>query len=123
MFIWDPSVRRQLWQIVRSLAFYAYQIEAHRFSANAVSVVVDTQYPFSDVLTTTITAAKPFKYLVRIPSWTSGGTISVNGVTSSVAPSNGLHTVNVPAGTTKLVLTIPAKITIGMSRSYNWIQS
>ncbi|CDO69653.1 hypothetical protein BN946_scf184851.g41 [Trametes cinnabarina] len=36
---------------------------------NKVSVAVDTLYPFSDSLATTITAEKPFTYYVRIPSW------------------------------------------------------
>ncbi|KAI0796217.1 hypothetical protein C8Q75DRAFT_711525 [Abortiporus biennis] len=80
---------------------------------NKVSVNVATIYPFSDTLTTTIQATKAFTYYVRIPSWVSKGTISVNGGrASSVSPINGLHAVKVPAGTTKLVLNIPADITI-----------
>lgn len=75
---------------------------------------VDTLYPFSDTLTTTLTAQKAFTYRVRIPSWVTGGTISVNGGTArAVSPSNGLHSVTVKAGTTKIVLNLPADITIG----------
>ena len=81
---------------------------------NKVSVTVDTLYPFSDTLTTTITAEKAFTYYVRIPSWVSKGTIAINGATpKSVSPSNGLHAVSVKAGTTKLVLDLPSEITIG----------
>ncbi|OJT11217.1 hypothetical protein TRAPUB_12261 [Trametes pubescens] len=79
---------------------------------NKVSVTVDTLYPFGDTLTTTIRAAKPFTYQVRIPSWVSKGTIAINGgAAHAVAPSNGLHAVSVQAGTTKLVLNLPADIT------------
>jgi hypothetical protein len=79
---------------------------------NDVSVTVDTLYPFSDTLTTTINAAKDFTYMVRIPGWTEGGTISVNGAEAqAVNPDNGLQSVSVKAGETKIVLTVPAKIT------------
>jgi len=84
-------------------------------TANQVNVVVDTQYPFSDTLTTTITAAKAFIYYVRIPGWVVGGTIAINGgAAKAVNPSNGLQAVNVGAGTTKFVLNLPAPITIGL---------
>jgi hypothetical protein len=80
---------------------------------NAVTVNVDTQYPFSDTLTTTITATKAFTYLVRIPSWVVGGTISINGAAANaVSPSNGLQSVSAAAGTTKFVLNLPAAITV-----------
>ncbi|KZV87063.1 hypothetical protein EXIGLDRAFT_724132 [Exidia glandulosa HHB12029] len=79
---------------------------------NAVTVTVDTQYPFSDTVKTTVKAAQAFTYLVRIPSWVVGGTIAVNGAkATAVAPSNGLHAVNIAAGTTSLVLNLPAPIT------------
>ncbi|KAJ7503065.1 hypothetical protein B0H11DRAFT_1987655 [Mycena galericulata] len=81
-------------------------------SQNAVTASVETLYPFGDTLTTTISAAKAFTYLVRIPSWVTKGTISVNGGPSeAVAPGeNGLHAVAVRAGTTTLVLKIPSEI-------------
>lgn len=81
---------------------------------NHVTVNVDTLYPFSDTLHTTITATKAFTYFVRIPSWVSGGTIAINGgKANAVNPSNGLQAVSVSPGTTTFVLNLPAKITIG----------
>ncbi len=75
---------------------------------------MDTLYPFSDTLTTTITAKNAFTYHVRIPSWVSKGTIAINGAApKSVSPKNGLHAVSVKAGTTKVVLDLPSDITIG----------
>ncbi|KII87289.1 hypothetical protein PLICRDRAFT_250880 [Plicaturopsis crispa FD-325 SS-3] len=80
---------------------------------NQVSVSVDTLYPFSDTITTTINAQKPFTHFVRIPSWVTGGTISVNdGAAESFSPQNGLHSVAAAAGTTKFVLNLPADITV-----------
>ncbi|KAF7762202.1 CAZyme family GH146 [Agaricus bisporus var. burnettii] len=82
-------------------------------SDNHVTVNVDTLYPFSDTLHTTITATKAFTYFVRIPSWVSGGTIAINGgKANAVNPSNGLQAVSVSPGTTTFVLNLPAKITI-----------
>ncbi|KJA17780.1 hypothetical protein HYPSUDRAFT_146022, partial [Hypholoma sublateritium FD-334 SS-4] len=82
-------------------------------SGNKVKAVVDTQYPFSDSLATTITATKAFTYYVRIPSWVVGGTIAVNGgAAKAVNPVNGLQAVAASAGTTKFVLELPAPITI-----------
>jgi len=81
---------------------------------NKVTVNVVTQYPFSDTLTTTISAAQAFTYYVRIPSWVSGGTISINGAAakSVVGNANGLQAVSVPAGSTSFVLNLPAPITL-----------
>ncbi|KAF9011853.1 hypothetical protein BDQ17DRAFT_792870 [Cyathus striatus] len=82
-------------------------------SSNRVSATVDTLYPFSDTLTTTITASKSFTYFVRIPGWVSGGTIAVNnGHAQPVRPVSGLHAVSINAGTTKFTLNLPAPITI-----------
>ncbi|KAL0946134.1 hypothetical protein HGRIS_012399 [Hohenbuehelia grisea] len=81
-------------------------------SGNKVTSNVDTLYPFSDTLTTTITATAAFTYYVRIPSWVVGGTIAINGAAAkAVTPSNGLQAVQVAAGTTKFVLNLPAPIT------------
>ncbi|PSR82587.1 hypothetical protein PHLCEN_2v6020 [Hermanssonia centrifuga] len=86
---------------------------SRQLEGNKVTASVDTLYPFSDTLSTTIKADKAFTYYVRIPSWVSAGTISVNGARAkSVAPSNGLHAVSIPAGTSTFVLSLPADITL-----------
>ena len=76
---------------------------------------VSTLYPFSDALDITVTAQKAFTYYVRIPSWTVGGTVTVNGGDAqSVTPGdNGLHAISVGEGTTKIALNLPADITVG----------
>ncbi|KAJ6573828.1 hypothetical protein DFH09DRAFT_915549 [Mycena vulgaris] len=81
-------------------------------SALWVDMTLYRLYPFSDTLTTTITAKSAFTYFVRIPSWVVGGTIAINGAApKAVAPVNGLQAVTVNAGTTTLVLQLPAPIT------------
>lgn len=85
-----------------------------RMLDNKVAVTVNTIYPFSDTLTTTITATKAFTYFIRIPSWTVGGTISINGKPrTAVSPMNGLQAIEVASGTTNFVLNLPAAITTG----------
>ncbi|OCH96340.1 hypothetical protein OBBRIDRAFT_854604 [Obba rivulosa] len=82
-------------------------------NGNRVTASVDTIYPFSDSLTTTIHADKAFTHYVRIPSWVSSGTIAMNGgAAKAVSPSNGLQAVPVKAGTTKFDLHLPSEITI-----------
>ena len=86
------------------------------FPGNQVTATVDTLYPFSDILETTIQAKKSFTYYVRIPSWVSQGTISMNGGSARpVSPSMGLQAITIPAGTTKFTLNLPSDITIGTS--------
>ncbi|KAI0339422.1 hypothetical protein BDW22DRAFT_1456156 [Trametopsis cervina] len=82
-------------------------------NGNKVNVDVKTTYPFSDNIVISIEADKRFVYYVRIPSWVSKGTISINGGrTRAVAPKNGLHSVQIPSGRTTLTLNLPADITI-----------
>ncbi|KAI0331651.1 hypothetical protein GY45DRAFT_598326 [Cubamyces sp. BRFM 1775] len=88
-------------------------------NGNKVSVAVDTLYPFSDSLTTTIHADRDFTYYVRIPSWVSKGTIAINGkAAKAVSPSNGLQAVSVQAGKTTFTLNLPSDITVE-SRPHN----
>jgi DUF1680 family protein len=84
---------------------------------NAVSVSVSTLYPFSDTLTTTITAQKAFTYYVRIPAWSIGkATVAINGARAGAAnPDSTTHLleINAAAGKTTFVLNLPADITLG----------
>ncbi|KAJ7051145.1 hypothetical protein C8F01DRAFT_1212766 [Mycena amicta] len=81
-------------------------------NGNTVTANVATLYPFSDTLTTTITAKAAFTYQVRIPSWVVNGNIAINGAAAkALAPVNGLQAVTVAAGTTTFVLNLPAAIT------------
>ncbi|KAJ6628514.1 hypothetical protein B0H10DRAFT_2173316 [Mycena sp. CBHHK59/15] len=92
-----------------------FKVSTTLASGNAVSVFVDTQYPFSDTHTTTITADMAYTHYVRIPEWakTAGqGTIAVNGGPETAIQPNAdsLLPVAVGAGTTTLVLSLPAEI-------------
>ncbi|KAF5317643.1 hypothetical protein D9758_018632 [Tetrapyrgos nigripes] len=89
-----------------------FSTEVTLSDGNDVKVVVETLYPFGDTLTTTITATKDFDYFVRIPSWVSGGSISVgDGPKEELTPDEqtGLQKVEVKKGVTVLRLRLPAK--------------
>ncbi|KAF8075777.1 hypothetical protein FPV67DRAFT_381902 [Lyophyllum atratum] len=89
-----------------------FSVKMTLMGGNNVAVAVDTAYPFSDTLTTTITADKAFTYYVRIPGWVVGGTIAVGGsAKKNVDAVGALQAVQIPAGKTTFVLELPAKIT------------
>ncbi|KAH9940880.1 uncharacterized protein BXZ73DRAFT_98712 [Epithele typhae] len=89
-----------------------YSVNTTLANGNKVTVTVDTLYPFSDSLKTTITASRPFTYKVRIPSWVSAGTIAINGALRSRETVQRPAVRKVPAGTTHFTLDLPAEITI-----------
>ncbi|KAL0581263.1 hypothetical protein V5O48_000746 [Marasmius crinis-equi] len=80
---------------------------------NTVSVLVNTRYPFGDILNYEISAEKDFTFYIRIPSWVSRGSLSVNGGTEErLSPENGLQKVDIKKGKTRLVLNVPAEISV-----------
>lgn len=96
--------------------YLAWTRHSFRYVANPVTVSVKTQYPFSDSLTTSIVATKPFTYAFRVPSWVTSGTISVNGgLEETLSPVDGLQKVTVGSGKTVLVICLPAEIVVGSS--------
>lgn len=82
----------------------------------AVSINVDTNYPFSDNVKTTITTDKPFDFYVRVPSWVNKrATIKVgNAAARAFSPDSTtrLQKISVRAGTTVISLVLSADITI-----------
>ncbi|EIN09448.1 hypothetical protein PUNSTDRAFT_85803 [Punctularia strigosozonata HHB-11173 SS5] len=82
-------------------------------NGNKVTVAVDTLYPFSDSLAITVTANAAFTYMVRVPSWVTNGTMSVNrGAAKGLSPKNGFQSISLPSGTTNITLNLPAPITL-----------
>lgn len=60
-----------------------------------MTVDCETNYPFEDVLSYSITAEKPLDFYVRQPTWASGATLSQQ---SSFDSETGLHKISLPAG-------------------------
>ena len=83
-------------------------------SGQTVSVTVSTAYPFGDgtVNIALAGATKPFPLYVRVPAWAAGASITVGGKkTSNLAPGS-MAKVAVPAGATKVVLSLPLEVRV-----------
>ncbi|KAL5398647.1 hypothetical protein PMIN06_002296 [Paraphaeosphaeria minitans] len=78
-----------------------------KFTA-AIDTKIDceTEYPFSDILTYTITTKSAFDFLVRVPSWADTSETSVSTGSSPTAvktdSQTGLRKISIPSGTTKV---------------------
>ncbi len=46
---------------------------------NGGTIVLDTAYPFDDVVTVTVTTTQAMPLYLRVPVWASSATLSVNG--------------------------------------------
>ncbi|KAG8790469.1 hypothetical protein FRC12_011792 [Ceratobasidium sp. 428] len=79
-----------------------------------VSVVVDTNYPFSDNIKTTVTTNKAFTFYIRVPTWVnSKASIKVGGAAPKAFTPDSttrLQKVSIPAGTTVVSLVLSADI-------------
>ncbi|KAL0062698.1 hypothetical protein AAF712_010393 [Marasmius tenuissimus] len=65
---------------------------------NKVSVNVETTYPFSDVVRTTVNAGSSYTHRIRVPSWVVNGTVAVNGgAAQALAPRDGFHSITTEA--------------------------
>ncbi|OJT02398.1 hypothetical protein TRAPUB_7051 [Trametes pubescens] len=80
---------------------------------NKVVISINTSYPYTwDTHSRgVIVAQKAFVYYVRIPTWSTGATISVNGSDPyPCTPVDGLHVIRVEPGTTNFTLNLPLNI-------------
>jgi len=57
----------------------------------SVKISQVTTFPVSDTTTLTVTGTGNWAMKIRIPSWTSGATISINGQASNVAANPGSY--------------------------------
>lgn len=110
-----PKFVANSWSVVDTGVVHALlapsEVDATTGAGTAVNVVCDTDYPFSNVLTYTITAEDDVDLFLRLPEWAGPGasTVVANGVVQpSLTPDRvtGLHKVAVPAGQSTVVYTI-----------------
>ncbi|KAI8632522.1 hypothetical protein F5Y19DRAFT_366758 [Xylariaceae sp. FL1651] len=64
---------------------------------NAVFVSANTTYPFGNTITYAISAASPFDFYVRIPTWADSSS-TIDGDTKVSPDEKGLQKIQVPAG-------------------------
>jgi DUF1680 family protein len=87
-----------------------------KLRSGQVTVNCETNYPFDNLLTYTITASAPFEFFVRIPGWgLSSSTFTLNTASAqSLSPDaqTGMHTLQISSGTSTLSLNIGNQIVL-----------
>jgi uncharacterized protein len=61
------------------------------WSEQGITVTQTTSYPASDTTTLTVNGSGTWTMRVRIPGWTTGATVSVNGVAQGIATTPGTY--------------------------------
>jgi hypothetical protein len=119
-----PKLVQSLWMATRDggLAAVLYAPSEVTTVAGGVPVTIleETEYPFRDTVTFTITPERPaqFPLTLRIPAWAAGATISLNGAAPRSAPAGDatFEQVTWKAGD-RIVLTLPMK-----TRLSTWVR-
>lgn len=108
-----PKFATSLWmkQGKDTLAAVAYAPNTLSTEVDGAAVTIDlaTDYPFKDKLNFTVTVAGPtkFKLMLRIPAWSCGATVEVDGKTYH-AQAGTYHVVNRKwTGSESVTLTLP----------------
>jgi uncharacterized protein len=119
-----PKLAASLWMATPDdgLAAVAYAPCEVRTSAGGVRVTVltETDYPFRDTVTITVTPERPapFPVLLRVPGWTEGATLQVPGEPAvSLAPAAFHRVAREWHGSTTLTLRFPMRPRV--SRRYH----
>ncbi|MFH1007961.1 MAG: beta-L-arabinofuranosidase domain-containing protein [Candidatus Latescibacterota bacterium] len=108
-----PKFAAHLWMRTEDggIAAVAYAPSCVTTEIDGVPVTVDleTEYPFRDRLTFTVTAerAVTFPLLLRIPSWADGAEIKAPGETMRPTPGTFERIERTWGGTTQIVLVLP----------------
>ena len=114
-----PKFAAHLWMrtLDGGIAAVAYAPSRLATEVHGIPVIIElqTDYPFRSSLQFTVKAQKPVKFplLLRIPAWTEGATVEIDGKRQVVRKSGDFHTVERTwSGDTKIVLTLPMKAQI-----------
>ncbi|GAA1801786.1 glycoside hydrolase family 127 protein [Luedemannella flava] len=86
------------------------------WSQRGITVTQTTTYPVSDTTTLTVTGnvSGSWSLRVRIPAWTSGATISVNGVAQSVTTTPGSYATLTRSWTSGDTVTVRLPMTVAL---------
>jgi hypothetical protein len=92
-----PKLAAHLWMKTpdEGLAAVAYAPSEARFQSGdaAVAMVADTDYPFRDTVTLTVSPDRPtrFPLQLRVPSWAEGATVAVDGGSPAPMKAGTFH--------------------------------
>jgi uncharacterized protein len=111
-----PKFCSHLWMKApgEGIAAMAYAPSTARLQSRGVpvSVALDTDYPFRDLLRVTVSAERParFPLLLRIPAWTEGAVLRMSGRTETGLKPGTFHRVEREwQGNVELELRFPMK--------------
>jgi len=96
---------------------YSPAILNTEINGQPVAINLNTQYPWGDTLTFSIKSAVAFPFYLRIPGWTNTSTVQVNTGKPAPADAGTYYLVQVPAGQTTVLLTVPMSFYV--NRRYN----
>ncbi|MGC8781041.1 MAG: beta-L-arabinofuranosidase domain-containing protein [Anaerolineae bacterium] len=91
---------------------YAPSVVSAEIGGAAVTVALDTEYPFRETLRFTVTVERPtrFPLLLRIPGWVEGCGLRVEGEEAVTPTAGTFHRIEREwTGTTGIVLTLPMR--------------
>jgi len=92
-----PKFAAHLWMKTANdgIAAVAYAPSVAHFNSGDTPVIVamDTEYPFRETLTITVSPDRParFPLLLRVPAWTECATVTVDGGSAEPMDSGGFH--------------------------------
>ncbi|RDL35395.1 Six-hairpin glycosidase [Venustampulla echinocandica] len=92
------------------------------WSARSIYVTQSTTFPISDTSTINISGSGTFAISIRIPGWTSGASITINGVSAGVSVNAGSYAKisRTWASGDQIVVTLPMRFrTIAANDNYN----
>jgi DUF1680 family protein len=97
------------------------------WSQRGITVTQTTTYPVSDTTTLTVAgnASGSWTMRVRIPAWTSGATVSVNGVAQDVATTPGTYAALTRSWTSGDVVTVrlPMRVVMQAANDNSGVQA
>jgi uncharacterized protein len=118
-----PKFAANLWMRAGDgIAAVAYAPSTARFETGGaqVSLTLDTDYPFREMLRLTVTTDRParFPVVLRVPAWTQGATVRVAEGSEKSLKAGSFHKVERQwKGTTEIALRFP--MSVKTSRRYN----
>ncbi len=116
-----PKFAAHLWLATRdrglaAAVFCASEVTAMVGNGAVVTIVEETNYPFEDEVRFTVKTGKPhgvrFPLHIRIPAWSSGASLQLNGADTEMATPGGWQILDRDwADADQITLNIPAEIT------------
>lgn len=96
---------------------YSPAILTTEINGQPVTIDLATEYPWGETLTFAIKSAVAFPFYMRIPGWANASTVQVNNGKPTTATPGEFYLVQIPAGSTTVLLTLPMSFYV--DRRYN----